>query len=66
MIQIEVQINKCFVAYTLFRELYESDKDIYIILGIFIENMLIEECKYNFVANEIVVLLNTKYSISNT
>lgn len=61
MIQTEVQINKCFAAYTLFRELYESDKDIYIILGRFIENVLIEECKYNFVANEIVVLLNAKY-----
>jgi hypothetical protein len=61
MINGSAQTQKCLAAYSVFRELYDNNKDVYGILAEFIKDSITEDGKHNFVGNEVVALLDKKY-----
>lgn len=55
---------KLLAGVTVFRELYDTNKDIYDVLCVFIKHILFSENKYTFTAEEITEILNEKYHFS--
>lgn len=58
MIKSDYQL---LASVTVFRELYDTEKDIYDVLCIFIKHILISENKFTFTAEEITDILNDKF-----
>lgn len=53
--------SKCLASLAVFRELYNSEKDIYGIIGEFLKEIISSNGKHQFTINEITQLLNDTY-----
>jgi hypothetical protein len=56
-----LQESKCLASLAVFRELYNSEKDIYGIIGEFLKEIITTNGKHQFTLNEITQLLNDTY-----
>lgn len=56
-----LQESKCLASLAVFRELYNSEKDIYGIIGEFLKEIISTNGKHQFTLNEITQLLNDTY-----
>lgn len=59
-----IESSKCLASLALFRELYNSQKDIYGILSEFLKDVIITNAKYQFTSNEITQILNNTYEFN--
>lgn len=53
--------NKCLASLAVFRELYDSNRDIYSIIGEILKEVITSNGKYQFTSSEITQLLNERY-----
>ena len=56
-----LQESKCLASLAVFRELYNSEKDIYGIIGEFLKEIITSNGKHQFSLTEITQLLNDIY-----
>lgn len=53
--------SRCLASLAVFRELYNSQKDIYSVIAEFLKQVIISHSKYEFSLSEITALLNDTY-----
>lgn len=58
------QESKLLASLALFRELYDSKKDIYEVIAEFIKEVVVSKAKYQFNITELTIELNTTYEFS--
>ena len=56
--------SKLLASLAVFRELYDSKKDVYGVIAEFIREIIISRAKYQFNITEIVQMLNSIYEFS--
>jgi len=56
--------SKCLASLAVFRELYNSEKDIYAIISEFLSELIVSNSKHNFNLTEITAELNLEYDFS--
>jgi hypothetical protein len=56
--------SKCLASLAVFRELYNSEKDIYAIISEFLTELIVSTSKHNFNLTEITAELNLEYDFS--
>ena len=59
-----IEESKCLASLAVFRELYNSEKDIYGIISEFLVDLIISNSKHSFNLTEITNLLNQEYDFS--
>ena len=59
-----IEESKCLASLAVFRELYNSEKDIYGIISEFLVESIISNSKHSFNLTEITILLNQEYDFS--
>lgn len=59
-----IEESKCLASLAVFRELYNSEKDIYGIISEFLLEQIISNSKHSFNLSEITNLLNESYDFS--
>lgn len=59
-----IEESKCLASLAVFRELYNSEKDIYGIISEFLVELIISTSKHSFNLTEITNLLNQEYDFS--
>lgn len=59
-----IEESKCLASLAVFRELYNSEKDIYGIISEFIKELIISSSKHSFNLTEITNLLNETYDFN--
>jgi len=59
-----IEESKCLASLAVFRELYNSEKDIYGIISEFLIDLIISNSKHSFNLTEITNLLNQEYDFS--
>lgn len=56
--------SKCLASLAVFRELYNSDRDIYAVIGEFLKEIISTNGKHQFSLTEITQLLNDTYDFT--
>ncbi|MEA4886325.1 hypothetical protein SDC9_65193 [bioreactor metagenome] len=63
MIEVKEE-SRCLASLAVFRELYNSNRDIYCIIGEFIKEIIYYKGKYQFTITELTQLINDTYDFS--
>ena len=59
-----IEESKCLASLAVFRELYNSEKDIYGIISEFVVELIVTNSKHSFNLTEITLLLNSTYDFT--